>query len=94
MLKRLVSIVAEREILSTRDLSQELHISEDLVSQLFLDLTRLGFLESVGNECVSPCGNCPTRESCIQARAPVLWRLTNKGALSAQVDPSIKVQED
>jgi|WetSurMetagenome_2_1015567.scaffolds.fasta_scaffold1444589_1 hypothetical protein len=84
MLKRLLSIVARQGTITPREVSMELHISEDMVSQLFFELTRRGYLESVGKECASPCGKCASLDACIQMKAPVLWRITQKGELAAR----------
>jgi hypothetical protein len=83
MLKRLLSIVANRGTITTREVSLELHISEDMVSQLFFELTRRGYLAAVGKDCASPCGQCASRDACILVKAPVVWRLTQKGELAA-----------
>lgn len=84
MLKRLLSIAANRGTITTREVSLELGISEDMASQLLFELTRLGYLGAVGNECASPCGYCASRDACIQAKTTVLWHLSQKGALAAQ----------
>jgi hypothetical protein len=84
MLKRLLSIVAQRGTITTREVSMELHIGEDMVSQLFFELTRRGYLAAVGKECASSCGRCASLEACIQVKTPVLWRLTKKGELTAE----------
>jgi hypothetical protein len=84
MLKRLLSIVAKRGTITTRDVSLELDISEDIATQLFFELTRHGYLAAIGKEGASSCGHCASRDACIQVKTPALWRLTQKGELAAK----------
>lgn len=84
MLKRLLSITAKRGTITTREVSLELGISEDIAAQLFFELTRHGYLAAIGRECVSSCGHCPSKDSCVQATNLTLWRLTKKGELAAK----------
>ena len=80
MLMHLLSQIADEGNLSRSELSRRLNISNELLKQMFLDLSRMGYIESVDDTYVtSRCTHCPFNGECASINKGKHWALTRKG---------------
>jgi hypothetical protein len=77
---RMLRLLSEGGIRSTAELARRLEVSEGLVGLMMEDLTRRGYLASLGSDCSTGCGSCGLATACgtTGKSAPVLT-LTEKG---------------
>ncbi|GEM_PF-411166 len=80
MLMHLLSQIADGGNLSRSELSRRLNISNDLLEQMLLDLSRMGYIESVDDtRATSRCTHCPFSGECASINKGKRWALTHKG---------------
>ncbi len=80
MLMRLLSLVAEDGVQSYTTLSDQLHVSTSLLTQMLQDLARMGYIAPVGRDCdTSQCRHCPLGGSCATDAQGNVWVLMDKG---------------
>jgi hypothetical protein len=82
MLETLLAMMAEGGLYSYEELGKSLSIPIPLLEAMLADLTRLGYLRTVGEGCAGQCSGCHVG-SCAVAGAGRLWTLTAKGARAA-----------
>lgn len=81
MLMHLLSQIADGKILSHTKLSRRLNISNELLKQMILDLSRMGYIESVDDTCaMNRCTHCSFSGECASMNKGKRWVLTRKGA--------------
>ncbi len=80
MLMHLLSQIADGGNLSRSELSRRLNVSHKLLEQMLLDLSRIGYIESVDDTCAtSRCTHCPFSGECASINKGKRWVLTRKG---------------
>ena len=80
MLMQLLSQIADGNTLSHTELSRRLNINNELLKQMILDLSRMGYIESVDDTCAtSRCTHCPFSGECTSINKGKHWVLTRKG---------------
>lgn len=82
MLMHLLSQIADGNTLSRSELSRRLKISNELLEQMLLDLSRIGYIESVDDTCTastSKCTHCPFSGECSSINSGNRWTLTRRG---------------
>jgi len=81
MLMQLLSRIADGDNLSCSELSRRLNISNELLKQMILDLSRMGYIESVDDTCATNrCTHCSFSGECASMNKGKRWVLTRKGA--------------
>ena len=84
MLMHLLSQMADGNTLSHSELSRRLNISNELLKQMILDLSRMGYIESVDDTCpTNRCTHCSFSGECPSINKGKHWVLTCKGAHAA-----------
>lgn len=80
MLMHLLSQIADGDNLSRTELSRRLNISNELLKQMILDLSRMGYIESVDDTCATNrCTHCSFSGECASMNKGKRWVLTRKG---------------
>ena len=87
MLNQLLRMLSEGGVHTPAELANRLDVTESLVDQMLVDLSRMGYLRSIsGGACqtlpgddTGPCGDCPLSSACAvcEPRTQV-WALTQK----------------
>lgn len=87
MLDQLLGMLAEGGVHTPAELANRLDVTERLVAQMLVDLSRMGYLRSVsGGMCQTmpgddsgPCAACPLANGCSVCEPGVqVWALTQK----------------
>ena len=79
MLRQLLNLAMEREIVSDSELACELGISQMLMKQMLEELVRQGYLQSLTQGDSSACDRCPLHKACLFSNQPRIFTLTTKG---------------
>ena len=80
MLMHLLLQIADGGNLSRSELSRRLNIRNELSEQMLLDLSRMGYIESVDGTCAtSRCTHCLFSGECTSINKGKRWVLTRKG---------------
>ncbi len=80
MVMHLLSQIADEGNLSRSELSRRLNISNELLEHMILDLSRMGYIESVDDACAtSRCTHCQLSGECASINKGKRWALTRKG---------------
>ncbi len=82
MIEQLLRILAEGGVHSYEDLAERLSVPMPLLEMMLEDLSRLGYLRSMSNNCGMHCAGCSSGSCSIAGRGR-LWTLTEKGARAA-----------
>lgn len=79
MLEQLLNILHQGGSHTVAGLAQKLGTSPTMVEVMLEDLTRRGYLQTIGDRCTSECEHCPFGSGCTVAGAKQVWSLTGKG---------------
>ena len=82
MIEQLLRFLTEGGVHSYEDLAKRLSISIPLLEMMLEDLSRLGYLRPVNNDCGAHCSGC-SFGSCSITGPGRLWALTEKGTKAA-----------
>lgn len=78
MLKRLVRAVSLGRAGNTRELADEIGVSQAVVEAMMDELVRRGLVQRA-SECSPGCGDCPVSPVCGSRNAGGIWVLTQAG---------------
>ena len=87
MLNQLLGMLSEGGVHTPAELASRLDVTERLVDQMLVDLSRMGYLRSVSNatcqalptDDVGPCADCPLSSACAVCEpGGQVWALTQK----------------
>jgi hypothetical protein len=87
VLNQLLGMLAEGGVHTPAELANRLDVTERLVDQMLIDLSRMGYLRSVsGGSCQTlpgddpgPCADCPLSNACAVCEPGAqVWALTQK----------------
>jgi len=84
MLDHLLRIMAQGGVNDYGDLACKLNVSAGLLDQMLEDLSRMGYLRALGEDCGETCEGCPLAAQCKVRGQGRVWVLTQKGARRAQ----------
>ena len=87
MLNQLLGMLAEGRVHTPAELANRLEVTERLVEDMLVDLSRMGYLRSVSdgtceastNNALEPCADCPLSSACAVCEPGTqVWALTQK----------------
>jgi len=80
MLNQLLELLRAGGTHRIADLARELDTTAPLIEAMLEDLSRMGYLKSVGQSCTERCSSCPVAGLCAAGEGGRMWTLTDKGA--------------
>jgi len=78
MLEQLLNLLRQGGSHTVAGLAQKLDTNPTMVEVMLEDLTRRGYLQTIGDRCASKCEQCPFGSGCTVAGAKQVWSLSEK----------------
>jgi hypothetical protein len=78
MLKKLLALIDQGDLMSEADLANKLDISQSMLSEMLCQLVNQGYLEDLSCNS-SSCDGCAAKGGCFAGTAQHVWVLTLKG---------------
>jgi hypothetical protein len=80
MLVQVLDTIAQGGTWSFADLARTVGVEKELLQQMIEHLTRMGYLNLIGEVCQSGCDDCPVAGVCGIGGEGQAWGLTGKGS--------------